>query len=459
MHPKNGTALSTAAVNAFRNRCKGAVVMPGELGYDQLREVWNAQIDRRPAIIVRVSCVDDVISAIRFGRENGLIVSVRGGGHNMPGLAVCEGGLMIDCAGMRNVRVDPIRKRAFAEPGVTWGDFDAQTQAFGLATPGGAISHTGIAGLTLGGGFGWLSGKHGLTCDNVRSFKVVTAEADLLTASVEENPDLFWALCGGGGNFGIVVEFEYELHEVTAMYGGMILYPYSSGRAVFTGLNDYLDHSPDELAMFGGILKAPDGSPMIGAIVAYNGATGDGTKAVEPFRKFATPIADLTGPIRYTKLQRLLDEPCAAHRRNYIKTHLLKDRIVDAAERCLEGYESTPSPHSMIAFQCLGNAARRIPNDATAFGHRDAKLECMVLSIWTTPEDDKMQIEWTRSLSGQIEPLAVGHYFNHVGMEADDAGDTARTALGANYARLSKLKAKYDPTNFFRHNQNIKPAQ
>ncbi len=458
MHPKNDTTLSIVAVEALRARCKGAVVLPGQQGYDQLREVWNAQINRRPAIIVRVACIEDVIAAVRFGRDNGLIVSVRGGGHNMPGLAVCEGGLMIDCASLRNVRVDPIQKRAFAEPGVTWGDFDAQTQAFGLATPGGAISHTGIAGLTLGGGFGWLGGKHGLTCDNVRSFKVVTADAKLLTASADENSDLYWALRGGGGNFGIVVEFEYQLHEVGPLYGGMILYPYASGMAVFAGFNEHLAHCPDELVTFAGILKAPDGSPVVGAIVAYNGEAGAGAKAVDPFRKFAAPIADLTGPIRYTKLQRLLDEPCAAHRRNYIKTNLLKDHIVDAAEECLGGFESVPSAHSMIAFQCLGNAARRVANDATAFGHRDAKLECMILSIWNSPEEDRKQIEWTRALSRQIEPLAAGHYFNHVGMEADEAEDKARPALGANYARLAKLKAKYDPSNFFRHNQNIKPA-
>lgn len=458
MHPRNDTILSTAAVDALRARCMGAVVLPGEQGFDQLREVWNAQIDRRPAVIVRVACVDDVIAAVRFGRDNGLIVSVRGGGHNMPGLAVCDGGLMIDCASMRNVRVDPARKRAFAEPGAQWGDFDAQTQAFGLATPGGAISHTGIAGLTLGGGFGWLGGKYGLTCDNVRSFKIVTADEKLLTASAEDNSDLFWGLRGGGGNFGIVVEFEYQLHEVGTMYGGMILYPYASGKAVFAGFNDHLGYCPDELVTFAGILKAPDGSPVVGAIVAYNGEADAGAKAVEPFRKFATPIADLTGPIRYTKLQRLLDEPCAAHRRNYIKTNLLNDNVVDAAERCLGEFESVPSPHSMIAFQCLGNAARRVPNDATAFGHRAAKLECMVLSIWNSPEEDQKQIEWTRSLSRQIEPLASGQYFNHVGMEADEAEDKARIALAGNYARLSKLKAKYDPTNFFRHNQNIRPA-
>jgi FAD/FMN-containing dehydrogenase len=279
-----------------------------------------------------------------------------------------------------------------------------------------------------------------------------------LTASAEENVDLFWALRGGGGNFGVVVEFEYELHPVSSMFGGMILYPFTEGKAVFQALSDHLDECPDELVSFAGLLKAPDGTPVVGAILAYNGELEAGDRAIDRFRKIATPMADLTGPIRYTKLQRMLDEPCAAHRRNYIKTNLLKDGIVAAAEICLDGYPTVPSPHSMIAFQCLGNAARRVPNEATAFAHRDAKLECMVLSIWNSPEEDQKQVDWTRSLSSRIEPLVSGHYFNHVGLEMDEGPDRMKATLGGNYDRLARIKAKVDPTNFFRHNQNIRPS-
>jgi FAD/FMN-containing dehydrogenase len=450
--------VDSGAVDRLRKRSRGAVVLPGQNGYDQLREIWNGQINRYPAVIARVACVEDIVAAVQFGREQGLVVSVRGGGHSISGLAVCDGGLMIDCAAMRAIHVDPIGMRAFAEPGATWGDFDYQTQAFGLATPGGTVTHTGIAGLTLGGGFGWLGGKHGLTCDNVRSFKIVTADAGLLNVSEQENADLFWALRGGGGNFGVVAEFEYDLHPVSEMYGGMVLYPYSSGREVLKGLNDYIDECPDELTLFGGILKTPDGTPVIGAILAYTGDAAAGSKAVDPFRKFATPMADLMGPVRYTKLQTLLDEPCAPHRRNYIKTNLLKDNLVEAAELCLEDYECVPSAHSMVAFQCLGNAAKRVANDSTAFAHRDAKAECMILSVWNDPSEDQEQIAWARSLSEKMEPLVSGHYFNHVGMEADEGADKIKASLGGNYARLAAMKAKYDPTNFFQHNQNIKPA-
>jgi FAD/FMN-containing dehydrogenase len=456
---KIGTCpVDAGAVDSLRKRSRGAIVLPGENGYDQLREVWNGQIDRYPAVIARVACVEDIVSAVRFGREQELVVSVRGGGHSISGLAVCDGGLMIDCAAMRAVRVDPARLRAVAEPGATWGDFDYQTQAFGLATPGGTVTHTGIAGLTLGGGFGWLGGKHGLTCDNVRSFKIVTADGELLNADEEENTDLFWGLRGGGGNFGVVVEFEYDLHPVSEMYGGMILYPFNSGKDVFCGLNDVIDECPDELTLFGGILKAPDGTSVIGVILAYTGDAAAGNKAVDPFRKFATPMADLMGPIRYTKLQTLLDEPCAPHRRNYIKTNLLKDNLVEAAELCLEGYENVPSDHSMVAFQCLGNTAKRVANDATAFAHRDAKAECMILSVWNDASEDQEQIAWARSLSEKMEPLVSGHYFNHVGMEADEGVEKIAASLGDNFQRLTQIKAKYDPTNFFHHNQNIKPA-
>lgn len=448
-----------AAVDALRARMRGAVVLPGEQGYDQLRQVWNGHIDRRPGIIARVAGPDDVVAVVNFARDQQLLTSVRGGGHNMPGLAVCNGGLMIDLHGLRNTRVDPAARRAWAEPGATWFDFDFECQSFGLATPGGAVSHTGIAGLTLGGGVGWLSGKHGLTCDNVISFQVVTPDGVLRRASATEHPDLFWALRGGGGNFGIVTEFEYQLHPVGTLLGGMILYPFESAKAFFQGYRDFLPSCPDELTTFGGLFKLPDGTTVAGGIAAYNGDHAAGQRVLDgSFRAFATPMADLIGPIPYCKLQQIIDPQTEPHRRYYVKSNLLRE-IPDAAiDILVEAYSRVPSALSMMAFQQFGNQIGRVPADATAYGHRGEKVEQMTFSAWVDPKDDEANRQWAREVSDALQPFAHGHYVNQVGSEAEEGADRIRAAYGDNWDRLVALKAKYDPMNLFRHNQNIRPA-
>ena len=450
--------LSQAKVDGFRKQIRGAVVLPGEQGYDQLREVWNGQIDRRPAMIARVAGTDDIVAAVNFARDNQLLVSVRGGGHNMPGLAVCDGGLMIDCNGLQNVRVDPAKRRAYADPGCTWFDFDHQTQSYGLAVPGGAVSHTGIAGLTLGGGVGWLSGKHGLTCDNVVSFQVVTPDGKLRTVNAQENADLYWGLRGGGGNFGIVTQFEYQLHPVGMMLAGMILYPFPSAKAFFRGYGDFLPSCPDELTTFGGLFKLPDGTSVAGAIVAYNGDHVEGQKAIEPFRKFTAPMADLVGPMRYVKVQRLIDEQTDPHRRYYVRSNLFRTIPDQAIDVMIERYTNVPSPLSMLAFQQFGNAIGRVPKDSTAYGHRGEKLEQMTFAAWTDPAHDEINKQWARELSDQMKPFTHGHYVNQVGLESEEGADRIKAAYGDNWDRLVALKTKYDPMNLFRHNQNIRPA-
>lgn len=450
--------ISGAALAALRARMRGAVVLPGEQGYDQLRQVWNGQIDRRPGIIARVAGPEDVVAAVNFARDHQVLTSVRGGGHNMPGLAVCDGGLMIDLHGLRNTRVDPVARRAWAEPGATWFDFDFECQSFGLATPGGAVSHTGIAGLTLGGGVGWLSGKHGLTCDNVIAFQIVTPDGVIRRASADEHPDLFWGLRGGGGNFGIVTEFEYQLHPVSTLLGGMILYPFDSAKTFFQGYRDYLPECPDEMTTFGGLFKLPDGTSVAGGIVAYNGDHAEGQKVLDrSFRKFATPMADLLGPIPYCKLQQLIDPQTEPHRRYYVKSNLMRT-IPDAAiEILIESFTRVPSPLSMMAFQQFGNAIGRVPHDATAYGHRSEKVEQMTFSAWTDPAHDEANRQWAREVSDAMQPFAHGHYVNQVGSEAEEGTDRIRAAYGDNWDRLVALKAKYDPLNLLRHNQNIRP--
>ena len=451
-------ALAMSAVDGLRKHLTGAVVLPREQGYDQLREVWNGQIDRRPGLIARVADAQDVVAAVNFARDNELLVSVRGGGHNMPGLAVSDGGLMLDLHALRNTRVDPVARRAYAEPGACWLDFDFECQSFGLATPGGAVSHTGIAGLTLGGGVGWLSGKYGLTCDNVVSFDIVTPDGELRRANAQENPDLYWGLRGGGGNFGIVTQFEYQLYPVGTMLGGMILYPFDSATAFMRGYGAWVPSCPDELTTFAGLFTLPDGTVVAGAIVAYNGDHAQGQQAIEPFRKFATPMADLVGPMRYCKLQQLIDEQTAPHRRYYVKSNLLRAIPNEAIEIMVDAYKRVPSPLTMMALQQFGNAIGRVPKDATAYGHRGEKTEQMTFSAWTDPAKDEVNKQWAREVSDLMQPFAHGHYVNQMGLESEEGASRIQASFGDNWDKLVALKNKFDPTNLLRHNQNIRPS-
>jgi FAD/FMN-containing dehydrogenase len=451
--------LDEATVQGFKTSLRGPLLRPGDASYDDARKVWNGMIDRYPALIARCAGVADVLAAVTFARTHQLLVSVRGGGHNAPGIAVCQGGLMIDLAGMRSVHVDPVRRTARAEGGTTWGDFDRETQVFGLATTGGIVSDTGIAGLTLGGGLGWLAGKYGLTCDNLLSADVVTANGQVLTVSATEHADLFWGLRGGGGNFGVVTSFEYQLHLVGPVLAGMVLYPFTKAREALTFYRDFATAIPDEVNTVGGLLTSPDGAPVVAIAVCYNGSLDAGEKVLRPLREFGPPLADLISPMPYCQVQTLFDAAMVRGRRYYFKSNFMQ-RISDGAiDTLIERFATVPSPLSVVYFEQLGKAANRVGATATAFSHRDALCEWGCDAVWLDPAADAVHLQWTRALAEAMRPFTTGSdYVNHIGLETDEGAERIKAAYGTNYARLVTLKNTYDPTNLFRHNQNIKPT-
>ena len=454
-----GKVLEDATIQAFRTGLRGPLLAPGDAGYDDTRKVWNGMIDRRPALIARCAGVADVVAAVAFARTHGLLVSVRGGGHNAPGVAVCEGGLMIDLAGMRSVRVDPTRHTARAEGGTTWNDFDRETQLFGLATTGGAISHTGIGGLTLGGGLGWLAGKHGLACDNLTSVDLVTADGTILTASATENAELFWGLRGGGGNFGIATSFEYRLHTVGPLLAGPVLYPFAKAKEALALYRDFATSIPDEVNTIAALMNSPDGDPLAAIVVCYNGNLEAGEKVLRPLRTFGPPVADEVAPTPYCKAQTFFDEAFVRGRRYYFKSNFTRNISDAAIATLIEHFAAAPSPMSMLYFQQLGKAANRVGATETAFSHRDALCEWGCDAVWLDPAQDAANIRWARGVADAMRPFTTGSdYVNHIGLETDEGAERIKAAYGANYERLVTLKNTYDPTNLFRHNQNIKPT-
>ena len=451
-------ALSDDRLREFTVAFKGDLLRPDSAAYDSARKVWNAMIDRHPAAIARCRTVADVQSAIRFARENSLLLAIRGGGHNAAGLAMCDGGLVIDLSGMRDVVVDPARRAARAGGGTTWGDFDRATAEHGLATTGGAISSTGIAGLTLGGGLGWLMRSCGLTCDNLIGADVVTADGQLLHASATENADLFWGLRGGGGNFGVVTTFEYRLHPVSTVFGGMLLYPLSRARDVLRLYRDVTTSAPDELTVFAAMMHSPDGVPVVGLVICYNGPAADGERAIAKFRAFEKPIAGEVGPMPYTALQTMLDPGFPSGLQVHWRSEFVTSIPDDLVEAAVSAFEKVPSPLSALMFEQFGGAVSRVPRDETAFDQRDSNYNFVIVSRWADPAQAQPNVAWARSTSEAAKPFTNGHvYVNYIG--AGEAPDRVRAAFGADkYDRLAALKRKYDPTNLFRINQNILPG-
>lgn len=453
-----GTTLSEASVDDLRGALRGRLIQPGDEDYDRARRVWNGNIDRSPALIVRCAGVADVIAAVNFARDNQLLLAVRGGAHSAAGYGTCDGGMVVDLRALKGVWVDPQRQVARAQAGAVWGELDAETQAFGLATTGGMISNTGIGGLTLGGGMGWLMGKHGYTVDNLRALDVVTADGSFLTASADENPDLFWALRGGGGNFGVVTSFEYQLHEVgPIILGGMVLHPLDQARSVLTFYREFSSNLPDEAEAYAALLTTPDGIPVIALLLGYNGPIDEGERVLAPARRFGTPLVDLVQPMPYVARQSMLDQGNAVHGiQRYWKsgfTETISDALLDVV---VEGARSFSSPMSAILIFSIHGAGTRVPVSETAVGLRGAKWDCNVLSQWVDPAESPGHIAWTRQLWGQIEPLISGSaYVNHIA--GDDRPEKTRASFGANYGRLAALKQRYDPTNLFRLNPNVKP--
>ena len=435
-------------------------MLPEHPSYNEARKVWNAMIDRRPALIVRCAGTADVIKSVKFARANNLLVSVRAGGHNVGGKAVCDYGIMIDLSLMKGIWVDPSHQIALAQPGLRLGEFDRETQAFGLATPLGIISNTGIAGLTLGGGVGWLARKYGLACDNLLSADIVTADGQFLKTSDKENQDLFWGIRGGGGNFGIVTSFEYKLHRVgPQVLAGMVLHPFGKAREALKFYRNYSASIPDDMNTVCALLTSPEGHAVVAIVVCYHGPSIDsGQQNLRPLREFGPPIADLISPMSYVEAQSILDLAVPpSGLRSYWKSHFLKEISDEAIDTLVDHFAKVPSPRTAIQLQQFGGAVSRVREDATAFGHRqDGEYDLIILSLWQNSSDDNSNISWTRELWDAMKPFSPGGvYSNNLG--DDEPEGRVRAAYGSNYDRLVTMKNKYDPTNLFRLNQNIKP--
>jgi FAD/FMN-containing dehydrogenase len=435
----------------------GELILPDHPHYAEARQVWNGMIDRYPAAIARCRTVDDVVAAVRFAREHGLEIAVRGGGHNAAGLAVNDDGLVIDLAEMNQVDVDPERRIARAGGGATWADFDAATQAHGLVATGGAISMTGIAGLTLGGGLGWLMRKYGLACDNLIGAQVVLADGSVVTTSETERSELLWGLRGGGGNFGVVTEFVFRLHPLEGMYAGLILHPRARATAALQHYRDQTAADPDELTAFCALLTTPDGAPVVAYVIAYAGDAVAGEGAVARYRAFGEPIADMVGPMPYVALQQMLDEGFAPGPHVYWRSHFLTGLPDEAIDILVAGANAAPSPLSAVLVEHAGGAVARVGQDETAFDHRDAEYNLAIIARWLDPADTDANVSWARGVWDAMQPYARGVYVNYLGV--GDGAERVREAYSpAKYARLATLKREYDPENAFRRNQNIPPA-
>ena len=453
-----GARIGSNIVESFRARLRGQVLCSDDDGYDNDRKVWNGMFDRRPAVIARCANTADVIAAVNFGRQNSLEVAVRGGGHSFSGQSVCDGGLVIDLSAMRGIHVDPGNRTARAQPGVKWIDFDHETQAFGLATTGGTASDTGIAGLTLGGGLGWLSSKYGLTVDNLISADVVTADGRFLRASANENTDLFWGLRGGSGNFGIVTSFEYQLHAVgPTIVGGMVAHPLRNAKQVLRFYKQFSKVAPDELTIYAGLLTPPDGETVVALVCCYCGVVDTAEKVLAPLKSLGPPALDMLGPMSYIAQQCLFDAAFPAGSYYYTKGAFLADLTDDIIEVLAEYGATKPSPLSGILVQTALGAASRVSSDAMAFAHRKLPYAPVIVSQWLDPADSEKNVAWARGCWNALESFAgAGAYVNDL---SHDDTNRIRIAYGSNYDRLAALKDKYDPDNFFHFNPNIKPAR
>ena len=435
---------------------KGKVLTAGDAEYDNARKVWNGMIDRKPALIAQCTNADDISACVRFAKKNNMIVSVKGGGHNVAGNAVCDGGLMIDLSKMKEIKVDVANKTATAEPGVILREFDAATTAHGLATTGGTVSDTGLAGLTLGGGLGWLMGKYGLTVDNLLGAEMVLANGEQVKVDEDNHPDLYWAIRGGGGNFGIVSKFKYQLHSFGPnVMAGMILYPMEQAKSVMKFYREYARTAPDELMAYSGFIVTPDGLPVTMLLPAWLGDMEEADKHLGPLRAFGSPLADMVTEMPYTALQSILDAAAPTGIRRYWKSGYFTDLSDELLDIVLKYLATRPSPMSPVLFLHIRGAAARTATEVTAFGNRRDQWDSDIISQWLDAADDEKNITWTRNFWKEIEPLTNGVYVNHLGGDDDPR---IANAYGPNFERLKAIKKKYDPDNFFRMNNNIKPA-
>jgi len=458
--------LSTQPVEALRAQLRGPLLTPEHAEYQAARQIWNGMIDRKPALIARCAGAADVRACVRFARAQRIAVSIRGGGHNIAGTSLCDGGLVIDLSGLRSVEVDPLTRRAHVQPGAKLADFDAEAQAFGLACPLGINSTTGVAGLTLGGGFGWLSRKYGMTIDSLLSADLVNANAEFMHVNDRENPEVFWALRGGGGNFGVVTRFEFQLHSVGPdVLSGLIVYPMEQAKSVLLGYRELITKLPDDFSVWLVLRKAPPlpflpapahGQPVLVLAAFYAGSdASEGQRGLEPFRRLGVPLGEHVGTQPYAAWQQAFDLLLAPGARNYWKSHNLNTLSDAAIDIALDYAGRLPSPHCEIFFGLLGGQASRIERTATAYPHRDSLFALNVHARWESVREDGPCIDWARALFRSMAPEATGGVY--VNFLTEDESGRVRDAYGPNYERLAAIKQRIDPDNLFRANQNIAP--
>jgi FAD/FMN-containing dehydrogenase len=449
--------LSSSDVEALRASVRGQLLVPGQNGYDAARRVWNGAFDRKPAVIVQCAGAADISAAVKFARSHAMLVAVRGGGHSLSGQSVCDGGLMIDLSPMKSVRVDPLAKTARVESGVLLGQFDREAQAFGLATTAGTVSHTGVAGLTLGGGFGRIARKYGLACDNLISAELITADGNFVRTSANENPELLWGLRGGGGNFGVVSSFEYRLHAVSPnMIGGPLVFPFVNGRALLRSFADYVSGVPDEMYADAMLVPTPDGKRALLVDVCHSGTAAAAEKELAQLRKIGQPLQDGVKATTYVKLQSGADANFPHGRGYYIKSGFVRSitpQVIDATVDYLEAAGSMPT--GIIGFIHQGGAISRVKPNATAFWNRDAQHSVIIIGFWDEPGGASGSMQWVRAGWKSLDPLTDGFSVNE--LAHDDPSRRVRSTYGDNYPRLVALKKRYDPGNLFRLNANIRP--
>jgi len=446
------------SVSDLAARFSGRLLQPTDAGFDEARRVHNGLIDKRPALIAQARNTADIVDAVTLARESGFEVAVKGGGHNVAGRGTIDGGLLIDLSLMKGIQVDVKNKTARVQGGATWKEYNRETQLHGLASTGGVISSTGVAGLTLGGGLGWLIGKYGMAVDNLRSVELVTADGRVVTASSSENADLFWALRGGGGNFGVASSFEFNVHPVGPIVtGGIAAHLFAAGRDVLRFFRDKTASLPDEQTLFAGLVHAPDGATKLAALVTCHcGSLPDGEAALRPVKAFGSPVMDVIGPMPYEQVNQLLDAAYPKGALNYWKANFLTTLSDDAIDILLDRYSRVPSPMTAIVLEHFHGAVTRVGASDTAFPHRSVGYNVVITGEWMNPADTDKNIQWVRETYDALKPfMASARYVNY--LEADAPGDQLSEAYGPNIARLREVKAKYDPANFFHVNQNIKP--
>jgi FAD/FMN-containing dehydrogenase len=448
-------ALSAGQLVRLGRMMKSPTLTSDDREFSRARRVWNGMIDRQPSVIVQPRNIADLMQAVRFAREEGIAASVRGGGHSVAGKSVADGAMMIDLSLMREVQIDPARRTALVQGGATWGEFDRESEKFGLATTGGVISSTGVCGLTLGGGIGWLMGKLGLSCDNVLSADLVNADGIHLSVSATQNEDLFWAIRGGGGNFGIVTALEFRLHDLASVQGGVVLYPRPLAFDLLRQYRDLTLKAPDELTAYAALLVG-HGHPMAAIALCHSGSNDDGAAACKQFFLSSPPVADMTGEKKYTEIQTMLDFSAPAGLHYYFKCPFLLELTDEAIQAIVDHAEKMPSEQTQVVIEHMHGAASRVPVPQTAFGLRRVHYSINIMPAWSDPAMAEKCIGWAQDLASVLNGFGASDaYVNYLG---DEGPSAVKASYGANYAQLARLKKKYDPDNFFRFNQNILPA-